>query len=396
MSRVSYRTNLKKTMPSIITIHSPVIQEFPTSARLVSVLEFDGRSVEMWYEVPKEYGHWFCADRADGFVVGFILQAMQMQKDIVTQAPMSSKLWHNLSHFFIPMMAAAFPTLHPIRINPASLIDEPSGGQGCATGFSGGIDSFASIVEHWHNEKSPGHKITHLLFHNAGSHSTGDHEAARRLFRQRYGTLKPFAEEAGIPFVPVDSNVSEIFPMDFIKMHPALNVSIPLVLQNHFQRYYYASTYKYADCGVNRTDDVARFDPLAFHLFSTEGLDCISTGGQMSRVEKTALVAGFEPSRRYLNVCVDPAFEGRNCSVCFKCLRTLLTLDLLGEIESYADVFDLGKYRAERNAYIRRLLRYKRASFDSEIANLIRERGTGRIKHAFKMRKLFDRMTGKS
>lgn len=364
--------------------------------RDVAVLEAPLRcaslSLDLYYTVPSVHADWLTVDRSDGFVVGLLLQAMALNENIQVAAPMSSRLFHSLQGFFIPMMSRAFPNLHPIRIFPSSLIDGPAPGKGVATGFSGGIDSFASVVQHRAQEESQSHKVSHFLFHNAGSHSTGDHDAARRLFLQRYETLKPFAEEVGIPFVPVDSNVGEVFPVDFIRMHPALNVSIPLVLQNQFQRYYYASTYKYADCGVNRTDDIARFDPLAFHLFSTEGLDCVSTGSQMSRVEKTALVAEFEPSRRYLNVCVDPTFEGRNCSVCFKCCRTLMTLELLGEADAYANVFDLNKFRTVKSKYVRKMLFYKRGSFEAEIAELIRRGDRGTMAQAFRLRGMWDRL----
>lgn len=383
------------TMPDTITFHPPEILECEDVVRLSTCLEFDGRSKEAWYEIPKENAHWFSMDRSDGFVVGLLMQAMQLRKNIVTLVPMSSKLWHNLTQFFIPMMAQSFPDLHQIRILPESLIEDLAPGTGVATGFSGGVDSFATVVQHLAREDSPSHKVSHFLFHNAGSHSTGDHEAARRLFWQRFETLKPFTDQVGIPFVAVDSNISEVFPIDFIGMHSALNASIPLILQNQFQRYYYASTYKYADCGVNRTDDIARFDPLAFHLFSTEGLDCVSTGSQMSRVEKTLLVSEYEPSKKFLNVCVDPAFEGKNCSVCFKCCRTLMTLELLGKAEAYRGVFDLEKFRAIKNDYLLRLLRYKRGSFESEIAELYREVGAGPMVRALRLRKMWDRLAWK-
>lgn len=347
------------------------------------------------YQVPAEHIGWLTADRCDGLVIGLLFQAMTMNEEIRTESPMSSKLYHSVQHFLIPMLVKAFPNLHPIRIHPASLTDEPAAGKGVATGFSGGVDSFASVAQHWANEESPDHKVSHFLFHNAGSHSTGNHDAARKLFWQRYETLKPFAEEAGIPFVAVDSNVSELFPIDFIRMHPALNASVLLVLQQQFGRYYYASTYKYADCGVNYSDDAARLDPMAFHLYSTEGLDCVSTGAQLSRVEKTRLVTEFEPSRRYLNVCVDPAFEGRNCSVCFKCRRTLMTLELLGKAEDYREVFDLEKFRATKNSYLARVLRYKKGSFDAEIADLIRQKGSGAWQTLFTLRGQWDQLAWK-
>ena len=347
------------------------------------------------YQLPVEQSGWFSADRCDGLVTGLLFQAMTMNEEIRTEAPMSSKLYHSMQHFLIPMLARAFPNLQPIRIHPAALVDDPAPGKGVATGFSGGVDSFASIVQHLATEESPSHRVSHFLFHNAGSHSTGNVDAARRLFWQRYETLKPFAEEIGIPFVPVDSNVSELFPIDFIRMHPALNASFLLVLQQQFRRYYYASTYKYADCGVDYSDDAARLDPLAFHMYSTESLDCVSTGAQHSRVDKTRLVTEFEPSRRYLNVCVNPAFEGRNCSVCFKCRRTLMTLELLGKAEDYREVFDLEKFRATKNPYLARVLRYKRGSFDAEIADLFREQGKGAWRALFNLRRQWDQLAWK-
>lgn len=348
------------------------------------------------YSIPLEYADWFATDRCDGFVVGLLFQAMERKEDIVVEGPLSSLLFHSLQGFYIPMMAQAFPNLHPINIVPSFLTDEPAGGRGVATGFSGGIDSFATVIQHLVQENSANYKISHFLFHNTGSHGSGNPEAGRRLFWQRYEMMQPFAREVGIPIIPVDSNLSEIFPIDFITMHSALNASVPLVLQNGLQRYFYSSAYKYADCGVDRTDDVARFDPFAFHLLSTEGLDCVSTGCQMSRVEKTELVAAYKPSHRYLNVCVESAFEGKNCSVCFKCRRTILTLELFGISDLYSDVFDLKKFRKIRNGYIMQLLLYKRGSFEAEIAQLYITKGSGLLVGALQLRHLWDELAGRA
>lgn len=330
--------------------------------------------MEMWYEVPTEYSHWFSTDRADGFVVGFILQAMELGQDITTVAPMSSRLWHNLTHFFIPMMAKAFSHLYLIQIFPSSLIEATSQAKGVAGGFSGGIDSFAAILDHFVNEESPNYRISHFLCHNVGSHGDKNYQQARSLFRQRYETLKKFPEMVGVPYVPVDTNIHEIVSINFVKSYITLNASVPLVLQNHFRRYFYASSYKYEDCGVTNDDVIGRFDPMAFHMLSTETLDCVSTGGQMSRVEKTKHVSSYEMSRRFLNVCTDPAFEGSNCSVCIKCCRTLLTLDLMGISHLYEDVFDLSRFNNVRKSYIKKnVIPAPKGGFEYEIMQLAME-----------------------
>jgi hypothetical protein len=363
-------------MQAHISLHHPRVLETNTSARLSSILEFDGKSIEMWYELPKQYGHWFSTDRSDGFVVGFILQAMELHKDIHLQAPMSLKLWHNLTHFFIPMMAKAFPNLQPIKITPFSLIETTTQATGVAGGFSGGIDSFAAIVDHFVNATSDSYRISDFLFHNVGSHGDKKYEAARVLFHQRYEELKQYPDLVNVPYVPVDTNIHEVVPTEFVKTYITLNASVPLVLQNHFRRYFYASSYKYEDCGVNNTDIVGRFDPIAFHLLSTETLDCVSTGGQMSRVEKTQLVAGYDLSQRFLNVCATADADGRNCSACIKCCRTLLTLELLNKEHLYTDVFDLEHYKSIRWKYIKNsVLKSRPGSFEYEIAELAIEVG---------------------
>jgi len=372
-----HRYSTTRMMAKNIIIGHPSVSDLNGKAKLTSQIRHSLGTSDMWYSIPAEHAACFLPEQSSGFVVGLLHQAMVRNENIVTEGPISSRLVHSLNNFYIPMMAQAFPNLHPINILPGELKTEPTEGKGVATGCSGGIDSFATIVQHLINEDSPSHRISHLLFHNAGSHGHKNAKESKILFTQRLEKMMHFSNEVGIPLIAVDSNVAEVFPIDFIKMHHALNASILHCLQNKFHRYYYASTYKYMDCTYGRFDDIARYDPMAFHLLSTEGLDCISTGGQMSRTEKTRLVAEYEPSYRFLNVCVDPPYEGRNCSVCFKCCRTILTLEVLGLAHLYSRVFDLKKFNSVRSQYLWRVLRHKPGSFEREIANLIKARKTG-------------------
>jgi hypothetical protein len=361
-------------MKKKVHISAPVLELVDGNARLSARILFADASREMWFCIPLEHADWFAVDRCDGFVVALVLQAMGRGEDIITKAPMSSKLWHNLTLFFIPMMAKAFKNLHVISIIPASLIETTTQATAVAGGFSGGIDSFAAIVDHFVNEQFSNYRMSHFLFHNVGSHGDKDYHAARRLFRLRYKTLREYPSLVDVPFVPVDTNIHEIVPTEFVKTYITLNASVPLVLQNHFRKYFYASSYKHEDCGVNKTDIVGRFDPIAFHMLSTETLDCISTGGQLSRVEKTKLVAGYEMSRRFLNVCIAESSEGKNCSTCIKCCRTLLTLDLFGLSGRYSEVFDLKRFAEVRRHYINKeVLRAPMGGFEYEILELARE-----------------------
>ena len=333
-----------------------------------------GDGAVVWFSVPVEWAEWFCVDRYDGFLVAMLHQAVFCGEDIVIDGGVSSKLWHNLKFGYLPMIcwAAGRPS---IRLEPSQLVTTEFPAAGVVTGFSGGVDSFATMKLHYLLESSADFRINHLLFNNVGSHgrnegsltrSTAD--AARVLFLQRSREVKPIAEKFGVPLIVVDSNVAEVFPINFLKMHHALNAAVPLVLQNAICRYYYASTYKFADCVGYGYDDISRLDPMALHLLSTETLDVTSTGCQFSRVEKTLLIENDEICQQHLNVCVDASLEGKNCSTCFKCARTIFTLERIGAIEKYSDVFDVKKFQSVRRSYIKSLILSRPYTFEREIA----------------------------
>jgi hypothetical protein len=91
-------------------------------------------------------------------------------------------------------------------------------------------------------------------------------------------------------------------------------------------------------------------------------------------VEKTRAVADMPLARKYLDVCI---MEGGNinCSKCEKCLRTILTLELLGRLDEFNSRFDLGAYRRGRIGFIARVLTEREDLFHLEIQDLIRKSG---------------------
>ena len=89
------------------------------------------------------------------------------------------------------------------------------------------------------------------------------------------------------------------------------------------------------------------------------------------------LVADYEPASRYLNVCGNHDTLDTNCSVCPKCCRTLLTLELIGRIDGFRSVFDVDRYRREarRRFIAETLVNADREMFFRHIVDLAKERG---------------------
>ena len=110
---------------------------------------------------------------------------------------------------------------------------------------------------------------------------------------------------------------------------------------------------------------------------STESLDLVDDGNLYDRSQKTVLVANYPPAAKYLNVCYGHDTLDTNCSVCSKCARTLLTLDILGKLDEFAGVFDIPRYRREvrRRLIAETIVQEKKNLFSKHQMDLARERG---------------------
>ena len=98
--------------------------------------------------------------------------------------------------------------------------------------------------------------------------------------------------------------------------------------------------------------DMCGIEAALLPLLSTETMDVMLTGGQHTRVEKTRRITLVPDAEEILNVCVSAPSHGRNCSKCKKCRRTMMTLELHGELQKFHEVFDLKAWRRDRTAYV--------------------------------------------
>lgn len=352
-------------------IHKPETIRDGGNTIIRALVEHKDRKEYLWFSVGREHENWLTPETTDAFVVALLLSAMMHKEDIYVEGVMSEKLFYNLTNYYMRIIVSSLPSLSRVDIIPQGLTTTTYtlGSGGVATGFSGGIDSFCVLADHLFGVVPAGFKITHLLFNNVGSHGAG----GRRLFTERYNRILPLVRELGLPSIVTDSNLDEMLSLDFLASHMPRNLAVPLLLQKLIRRFYYASAYRYEDCFVGPTDSMGYSDPMAVHLLSTDSTECISSGCQYARTEKTMRVAEIQASHKYLDVCVSPAAAG-NCSVCWKCARTMLTLEILGRLEDYKTVFDLDKYRQIRDRYIIEVLSIS-DPLQKEIVELAKERG---------------------
>ena len=339
----------------------------------------------MWFSAPLEYGDIFTAEVYDAFLCAILYPAMYFREDIVIHGKMSKKFFKNVVTYVKKVLLAYSDDLSDIAVTADGYGKVTKTGSLVGTGFSAGVDSFATFVTHYANEDDADYKINALFFFNVGSHGRFSNPHTLERFHNRYDACRAFPDSLHIPFIPVDSNVHAFHEIWGHQRTVSITLAAGiLAVQKVLSKYFVSSTNAYSELPNQiqkaKNFDLAEFaDPYLLPLLSPDGLDIIPDGEQYLRTEKTRLIADFPPARRFLNVCVksdDGYTTAKNCSACSKCLRTLFALDSMNRLGDFSDVFDLAVYRKKAFAYkCRQRVLYKKDPFAKDNVDFAKKSG---------------------
>ena len=310
--------------PPRMTIHGGV-------ARLASELVFPDQIQPLWFETDARYAEDICSETSDAFLVASLLIGMRRGLTIVVEGPVSSKLYYGICNYYLELLANLIPGTRKVGLSVDRLVRTDWGGREVYTGFSACIDSYCTYLTHSQDAVPPEFRVSRFFYNNIGSH--GQHRDDRVIFRERLGRIAQLGTQMGIPVVPVDSNLNSILRMDFQLTHTIRNVAVALVFQKSCAKYLYSAAVHYRNARVQPTYDMGYADAIGVPLLSTETTDCISAGGQFTRFRKTEIISFCEHTFRSLDVCIAPRRATKiNCSKCWKCLRTQLSLEVIGAL----------------------------------------------------------------
>ena len=357
----------------MIVINKPIVDSVDNFVTISSEVNIDGKTEILWYKFPKDYRDYLVTENLDAFLVGLLYTGLENNHHIKLQGPISEKLYYSLTHYLIPALCLGNPALYKIDIQPTTLNNNNLNiGNTAGTGLSCGIDSFATYYDHI--KESGTFKIDCFTFFNVGSHGDMGGERARKVFSERLKAVRDFATYEDKEVITVDSNLSEILKVNFQKTHSLRSISCVLHLQKLFRNYYYASAYRFDYFKLN-PKDTSDSDIFNLNMLGTESTTFFSSVAQFSRVERTLLIAENSQTYPFLDVCTNPWIEKPylNCSFCYKCLRTQLTLEIGGKLQFYDQVFDLKKFERIKYKYIGELLAKKNKSpLDLELINYLK------------------------
>jgi len=293
-------------------------------------------------------------DQPDWAAIALIYPAMLAGVNLEIEAPVSPRLLFVINGDLQSLLRAFDQRLKLIEVTaqPAPSKVRPSE-RGVGTGFSAGVDSFATFISYTGDGIPEETHLTHLMVHNVGSF--GHTQVSESSFLSTSKRAAAVATEHNLETIFVNSNLSELFESTtppstrFEHTHSLRNVAAAHACHGVIGQYVYSSAHNYESIGIpvirraEKQNNMGKIDPILLPLLSTERLWVASGCAGIDRVQKTSLVAESPLAQDILDVCLKPPGkrdDNLNCSQCGKCIRTLATLEAIGRLDDFAQVFD--------------------------------------------------------
>lgn len=309
---------------------------------------------------------------ATPFVSIMLLACMKTQENITVEgSTLSEQFLLNLTPL-MRQLSRWDRSFHQISITSKVKKDTLKSGEN-ASFFSGGVDSFYSYLKAKKTKK----KITIFLF----VHGFDIELENRSFFMNVRQGLQKIASEENIRLITLKTNAKRIVE-PYVEWDWAHGGSLAAVAQ--LMR---GSISTVTIAGALRTDQLFPYGthPKLDHLWGTERLRPIHDGNEYDRLGKVMNVVGKSPlALKHLRVCNQNLKGKYNCSRCFKCLWTMMTLECAGTLKkatTFDSMIDLEavkrmRYTFKRNyhlAGIRVINELKRQKKRTDLQDAIKE-----------------------
>jgi len=285
---------------------------------------FESSSIKqrLWYRVEASHENELCSN-ADPFVLGILQIAMNAGESLQVHGQVSPSLLRNLEDFqrawtiWIPEKYTAIEIRADEEREP-ELPDRTT----AIMCFSGGVDSCFTAYRHAKgvSTRFPQPLKTAVLVHgfDIPLDQTEYYESACKKVEYQLNSLDIQLYRVATNF----KEVSVFWPHAF-----GTGVASVLALfQNKYSRGLIAQGVPYS----SYQNLVEGSNPMTDPLLSSESFSIIPDGGGFQRAEKIKVISEWPEGMKYLRVCWEGEEKDRNCCVCEKCIRNILTFRALG------------------------------------------------------------------
>jgi len=318
--------NVQKSSDSEgVTLQARVHRHAPARAPIDFYYRFSGLTEEGVDDTP------------DAFAAACLIKSMRANEPLEIEAPICRRL-----HVMLPRIRDIYHTWWPelfkqipIKTNPRERRGRPPE-KSTATFFSGGVDSFYSLLKHGHEGGASGRPLSHLVFMRGVEvpiEKGRGVEESEEWVRAVSGAL-------GVQPIFGTTNVRTHLMSNWEKYdHGSALASIALCLSPTIGHMCIPSAFSYSYLVPHGST------PLVDEMFSTDRMFIFHDGSEVTRAEKVEAIVRWnkELGLRYLRVCLGNFGGAYNCGRCRKCVRTaipLKALNVLHEVGSFRDQGD--------------------------------------------------------
>jgi hypothetical protein len=283
----------------------------------------EGAKVHPFLAFPREMEP-YVSSTADAFVPALLLPCLERGESLEVIPPVSAQLVSRLPRI-LDVAISLFPNFHRIgvHLNARERTEAPTG-KVIASLFSGGVDSFYTLLKGFGPEGIPSERPTHLFFMRGLEQRLDESAGAGATL----GVVEEAAQAAGAGVLWGETNLRMLFGLNYeLYYHAAALIGAALSLSGGIRRLLVPSTFSYGQLVPWGSH------PLLDELWSTEMTEIVHHGAEARRVDKIAmLVRNHRPILHRLRVCLKNQAGPYNCGRCQKCARTMMALEILGAL----------------------------------------------------------------
>jgi polysaccharide pyruvyl transferase WcaK-like protein/predicted PP-loop superfamily ATPase len=306
-------------------------QEIGAISCLPGELSFEARvgglSERIWYRTESDL-----TPSAEAALATCLMPAMRAGGTLTMPEPVSPRLLRNQREYQAIQRAWSgdwdfgLPRLREVEVLAPARVPSPPAQRGrVAAFFSGGVDSWATLLD------NP--EVTDLIFvRGIDLLPAAPHQV--ELADEVEERLRAATAELGLPLHVVETNLRQLSdPLArWETYYGCALVAVALFMAPLFERVLIPGDTDFetqAAIGANRLVD---------QLWSTERLEIVDDGGRHSRIERVGLIAENPIVGRTLRVCWENRGGAYNCGHCRKCVLTLTELEALGARDRIATI----------------------------------------------------------
>jgi len=255
----------------------------------------------------------------EAYVAATLLPAMKAGADLILDEPLDPIFAENVSTIQ-DIFTTWYPELHRVQIRADLASTESRGSDSGKTAafFTGGVDSFYTLLKHED-------EIDTLIYVHGFDVAIEDKPLRQQVSEMLHQVGNFFNKEV----LEIETNMRDFSNLQahWGQYHGAALATIALCLQDRIDHIHIPSSLSYNNLKPWGSS------PLLDPLWSTEALTITHDGCEADRLAKCGVVAKSRTALSHLRVCWENRNNAYNCGRCEKCLRTMVQLLAAGGLE---------------------------------------------------------------